>query len=95
MDCPTPHDLEITRRVRAVPANHWVNLGKISIRTVSGAVYLRGVLDQSQQPDDNLDSSHVSVMVDEIKGVAGVERFSLHLDNWREAAGQWEPANAS
>jgi hypothetical protein len=34
-------------------------------------------------------------MVDELKGVAGVERFSLHLDNWREAAGQWEPANAS
>jgi|ETNmetMinimDraft_26_1059896.scaffolds.fasta_scaffold91665_2 hypothetical protein len=87
-------DIEISRRVRAVLANNWIDLGKITICTVRGAVYVRGVLAQIQQPAGTLDAACVDTIVDELKRIDGVERLSLILDNWREAAGHWEEANA-
>lgn len=90
-----PGDLEISRQVRAILARNWIDLGRITIGTVRGAIYLKGALAQIQQPVGNLDTDTVESMIEQIKAIDGVAKVMVELENWRETAGHWEPASAS
>jgi hypothetical protein len=84
-------DLEINCAVRKVLVRHWIDLGKISIRSTSGVVTLSGTLDKLPKVDSPLTSSSVGEIVSEIRRASSVKRVQSGLTNWGEADGMWKP----
>jgi hypothetical protein len=84
-------DLEINCAVRKVLVRHWIDLGKISIRTTSGVITLCGTLDKLPKVDAPLTSSLVGEIIAEIRRVSSIKRVQSGLSNWGEADGMWKP----
>ena len=84
-------DLEINCAVRKVLVRHWIDLGKISVRTSAGVLTLSGTLDKLPNVDTPLTSPAVGEMITEIRRVSSVRRVQPVLSNWTEADGMWKP----
>jgi len=74
-------DLEINCRVRRVLVRHWIDLGKVSIRTSRCVVTLSGSLMRLSHVAPNVDAATPAVIFEEIKRIADVRRLQLKLDN--------------
>ena len=85
-------DLEINCAVRKVLVRHWIDLGRISIRTSAGVTTLSGALDKLPKVDAPLTSSSVGEIIAEIKRASSVKRVQAVLSNWTEMDGMWRPA---
>ena len=84
-------DLEINCAVRKVLVRHWIDLGRISVRTSAGVITLSGALDKLPNVDAPLTSSSVEEMIAEIRRVFSVRRIQPVLSNWTELDGMWKP----
>lgn len=82
-------DLTINCRVRRALVRHWIDLGKISVRTTCGVVWLSGSLDRLPNSGTDLDTKAVESVLAEIKRVPDVRRIQSNFDNWRERTGSW------
>ena len=74
-------DLEINCRVRRVLIRHWIDLGKISVRTSRFVVSLNGSLMRLPHVAPDADSATPAVIFEEIKRIPDVKRLQLNLDN--------------
>ena len=83
-------DLEINRNVRRVLVRHWLDLGRIFIRSTNGHVSLRGSLSRIHGMNDPINSATVDTIFTEIKRVRNVKNISPDLDNWFCERGAWK-----
>jgi hypothetical protein len=86
-----PNDLDINRHIRKTFVKHWIDLGKLSIRTTKGKIAIHGYLDRIAGSQERLSSSVVDAMFDEIERINGVERLIIELSNWVNSEGRWQP----
>jgi hypothetical protein len=85
-------DLDINCRVRRVLVRHWIDLGKMSVRTTCGVVWLAGSLERLPNCGTELDATTVLGVLTEIKRTLNVRRIQVSFDNWMEQSGAWIPA---
>jgi len=85
------HDLDINRQVRSVFVRHWIDLGRISIRTSGGRTYIRGSLERIKGFEDELTNPIVDGLFMEIKRIRDVKSTTVQLENWTNATGCWMP----
>jgi hypothetical protein len=83
-------DLEINCSVRKVLVRHWLDLGKISLRTTSGVTYLSGELARLPKVETPLTSSSVTEIINEIRRVSSVRRIHASFHNWVECDRVWK-----
>ncbi|HTS16696.1 MAG TPA: hypothetical protein VMP11_03910 [Verrucomicrobiae bacterium] len=74
-------DLDINCRVRRVLVRHWIDLGKISVRTARSVVSLSGSLKRLPHIAPDIDAATPSSVLEEIKHIPDVRRLQLSLDN--------------
>ena len=84
-------DLDINRAVRRVMVKHWVDLGRISIRSSQGRVLIRGRLLRIPGRDDPLTTPIVEAMFTDVARLRGVSAVQVHLENWIKDSGRWKP----
>jgi hypothetical protein len=83
-------DLEFNRKTRSVFVRHWIDLGYISIRSVSGRITVRGNLKRVFGHKEDLTPTHVSNIFAEIKRAIGVKSVTPALENWTFSSGTWQ-----
>lgn len=75
-------DLDINCRVRRVLVRHWIDLGKMSARTVRCVVTLSGALMRLPHISPEVDLATPGSILDEIRKIPDVRRLQINLDNW-------------
>ena len=85
-------NLDINRGVRCIFVANWIDLGRLSIRSVKDSVYLRGSLQKLPGSDSALSTAQVQLIYDKIKSVQFVKHVYAELDNWmlNPSTGTWE-----
>ena len=86
-------DLQTNRDVRRILVRHWIDLGRLSIRTANGVVYVRGVLERLHNTQTPLNPASIEVIFTEIRRSKNVRRIHPELHNWVEQLGQWHPVH--
>jgi hypothetical protein len=86
----TSPDLEINSAVRRVLVRHWIDLGRISIRTQNGRVTLHGILDKLPESDQPLAGTVVECLFDDIRRIHGVKRVLAEIQNWDQTSFGWK-----
>jgi hypothetical protein len=84
-----PNDLDINRCIRKVLVKHWVDLGRLFIRTTRGKVTVHGILDRITGTKENLTPAIVEAMLNEIERIHGIERLTIDFVNWKKNQGKW------
>lgn len=84
-------DLEINSAVRRVLVRHWIDLGRVSIRTQKGKVTVRGTLDKLSESDQPLTGTVVEGIFGDIRRIHGVLRVMAELQNWEQCSFGWRP----
>ena len=82
-------DLKINREARKVLVKHWLDLGRLSIRTSLGKLMIRGFLERIRGVKEDLSPSIVTEIFARIKRIKGVTRMTIDLDNWKNDEGHW------
>jgi len=82
-------DLDINRGVRRVLVKHWIDLGRLSVRSTQGRVLIRGRLLRIQGVKVALTTPIVEAMFAEIQRLRAVRNVTAHLDNWIKDGGRW------
>ena len=82
-------DLNINRRVRSIMVKHWVDLGRISVRSNDGVVTVRGTLQKIAGTRDDMVPATLDAIFSDIKRLRDVSRTRVYLDNWINDAGSW------
>ena len=83
------NDLDINRSIRRVMVKHWIDLGRVSVRSTQGRVLIRGALQRVPGTPSELTTPLVEAMMAEMKRLPGVKRIQAHLDNWIQDGGRW------
>ena len=83
-------DLDINRAVRRVMVKHWIDLGRISIRSSHGRLQIRGRLQRIAGREDPLTTPLVEAMFTEIGRIRGVGTVQSHIENWVKDGGRWK-----
>lgn len=86
----TAPDLEINSAVRRVLVRHWIDLGRISIRTQKGKVTLRGHLDKLSESDQPLTGTVVESIIGDVRRIHGVLRVTTEFQNWEQTSFGWK-----
>ena len=85
----TPNDLETNRGVRRILVKHWIDLGRLSVRTINGNVVLYGRLQRLTGSQGDLTSPILDAIFHEMKRVNGARRVTAHFENWSNDQGFW------
>ena len=83
-------DLEVMRQARKVLVRHWIDLGRISLRSTGGTIRVRGTLARLPGYNDELIAPVVDAMFNEISRIRGVNRIMADLDGWDCDGGIWK-----
>ncbi len=83
------NDLEINRSIRRIFVRHWIDLGRISIRTTNGSSFIHGSLQRIKGFKDDLSTPIVTAMFTDIRRLREVKHVRVELDNWIDSAGTW------
>jgi hypothetical protein len=84
-------DLDVNRHVRTVLVRHWIDLGRIAIRSMDGKLWIHGSLHRIGGVNEELTASIVQTMFEEIKRIRNVRHILANLDNWTNDSGAWQP----
>lgn len=82
-------DLDINRAIRRLLVKHWIDLGRISVRTTGGSVSIFGLLQRVEGRAEPLTPPTVEGMMYEIRRIDSVKAVRAHLDNWINDGGRW------
>jgi hypothetical protein len=82
-------DIEINCAVRRVLVRHWIDLGKISLRTTQGVVWLSGALTKLPKVTSELTPATITEMINDIRRTSSVRRVQCSFSNWVEQGGGW------
>lgn len=88
-------DLDTNRQVRKVFVKHWLDLGRLSIRSSKGKVWIRGSLTRISGVRGELTTPIVDVVFSDIKRIKAVRTLTIELDNWANDDGRWVPVTKS
>lgn len=86
-------DLEINKAIRRVFVKHFIDLGKISIRTTNGSVMIYGKLDRMYGINQELTTNIVNSIFDDISKIKNIKRLNIELENWINVSGKWIKKN--
>ena len=84
-------DLDINRDVRKVMVRHWIDLGKLSCRSTSGRLSVRGSLQRIAGVREELTAAIVEIIFSDLKKIRGVVHITPELENWSITMGKWRP----
>jgi hypothetical protein len=84
-------DIAINCAVRRVLVRHFIDLGRICIRTTRGAVTITGTLERLINSPAPLNAGIVTQIFDEIGRLNHVRRVLGTLTNWASKEGAWMP----
>ena len=84
-------DLQINCAVRRVLVHHWIDLGRLSVRTAKGVVSLTGRLQRLQHSQEELNAARFLVIATDIKRITHVRRVNMSFENWTCGSGVWTP----
>ena len=87
-------DLDINRFVRSILVRHWIDLGRLSVRSSDGKLYIRGSLQRIAGIGEKLTSPIVDEMFAEMKRIRDVRQVYATLENWSNDTGSWAPLGA-
>jgi hypothetical protein len=85
-------DLAINRNIRKILVRHWIDLGRLSIRTTMGKVFVRGSLQRISGSREDLTSPIVEAIFHDMKRTRDVRIVSADLENWTNEGGKWRPS---
>lgn len=86
-------DLEVNRAVRRILVRHWIDLGRLSIRTRTGKVQLQGRFSRIAGVQDSLSAAIMQTIHADIKRIRGVLKIAFLLENWTNHSGIWQPVD--
>ena len=86
-------DLKTNRDVRKILVKHWLDLGRLSIRTAMGRLTIRGKLERIRGVQEDLAPAIVNDMFSRIKRIRNVARMTIDLENWTCEDGRWMPVD--
>ena len=84
-------DLDVNREIRRVLVRHWIDLGRMSVRTISGNTHIHGSLCRIEGFKDNLTIPIVNSIFNEMKRIRDIRHMRVDLDNWVNNSGGWIP----
>jgi len=87
----TQSDLDINRGVRRILVKHWIDLGRISVRSSQGRVLIWGSLLRIPGTTQELTTPIVDAIFYDIRRLRGIKRLTAHFDNWIKDVGRWRP----
>ncbi len=87
-------DLELNREIRKVLIRHWIDLGRLSFRSVNGRVWIRGDLYRIAGVTESLTPTLVETIFSEIACLKGVNAMNIELNNWIQTQGKWKPLDS-
>lgn len=82
-------DIEINCAVRRVLVRHWIDLGRMSLRTTQGVVWLSGALTKLPKVTSELTPATITEMINDIRRTSSVRRVQCSFSNWVEHCGGW------
>jgi hypothetical protein len=85
----TPNDLEVARDARRIMVKHWIDLGRLAIRSSGGRLSVYGTLQRISGVADPLTPAIVESMFRDIAHIRGVRFLTPHLENWSNQGGLW------
>jgi hypothetical protein len=85
----TNTDLDINRAVRRLLVKHWVDLGRVSVRTSKGRVIIYGNLRRVEGQRGPLTTPIVDALFYEISRIREVKNVKGRLENWINEGGRW------
>ena len=83
-------DLDINCAVRKVLVRHWIDLGRISLRSTRGVVSLSGEISRLSNAGNPLDTGLTLVIFSEIRRIPNVRRVNTNLYNWVMRGDEWQ-----
>lgn len=86
---PGAADLDINRAVRRILIKHWIDLGRIAVRSTRGRLMIYGNLKRITGRDEPLGPPVVEAIFHDIQRINGVVAVGAHLDNWTNEGGRW------
>ena len=86
-------DLRINRDVRRILVKHWLDLGRLSVRSSLGRLMIRGSLERIRGVKEELTPAIVNEMFRKMNHIDGVARLNIELDNWSNDDGRWVPVD--
>ena len=75
----TQSDLDINRGVRRILVKHWIDLGRISVRSSQGRLLIRGSLLRIPGTTQELTTPIVDAIFYDIQRLRGVKHLTAHL----------------
>jgi len=88
----THSDIDINAAVRRVLVRHWIDLGRIQIRTCRGVATVSGHLERLSAGGPVLSPSTLEQIQHELRSIRGVRRVDLRVENWNCAPSGWQPS---
>jgi len=88
-------DLDISRQIRRLMVRHWIDLGRLSIRSTGGRVLLCGTFKRIDGVNDPLTTPIVEGIFRDIRQAKNVRFVGAHLENWTNAGGMWRPVEGT
>ena len=82
-------DIEINRAIRRIFVRHWIDLGRLSIHTTGGNIFIHGSLSRIEGFKDELTSAIVNAIFADVRHIRNIRHLKVELDNWTDAAGGW------
>lgn len=82
-------DLDLNRDVRRILVKHWIDLGRLQIRSNSGRLYIRGALQRIQGVPQELTSSVVETIFDDLRRIRQISHVYAEFTNWTNKTGRW------
>lgn len=83
-------DLDINCAVRRVLVRHWIDLGKLILRTTGGIVNLSGALEKICKSNEDLNPGLLIEITSELRRIPCVRRVNMGFTNWVEHDGVWK-----
>jgi hypothetical protein len=84
-------DLEINRAVRRILVRHWLDLGRLSIRSSLGRVTVRGALERIEGVNEQLTGALVESVFNEIRRIPAARTLHAEISNWTCQGTKWQP----
>lgn len=83
-------DLNNNRNVRRVLVRHWVDLGRVAIRSAGGRVTISGKIQLLRGVKHSMDAQLMETIYLELNRIKEVKRLTIELDNWVYVEGVWQ-----
>jgi hypothetical protein len=83
-------DLDVNRSIRKVLIRHWIDLGRLSVRTSRGKAFVHGSLNRIYGMSEELTTPIVESMFAEIRRIKNLGQIIVEFDNWTDAGGKWQ-----